>query len=432
MDVIDTINQTVNYGSIILALEKSLITAQELLNWLCDANVNTSTYVVYRALCNFLCPNEQFLTTGQHFLTVQPNYITIAYDNGLSEQCKINRDEPNITIIDTYGDIIVEQLDDPDTHSLMELLNGEIDDVDYVVNHARFALICGLIPNVDMEDKHRQALMVETDSFEEIISEPYVPELIITRLRRLRQLAPRYLPIVMDGYRQILTDFYHNDNLYHLSQTALSELNDLMTDVIDTPLLTLSTPTYRLFGYRRVIVAYILGFPVNIHIPTMKQLVTALSKLDVIGIDTYYERIHEYNKSQLRTISPWESQPIETINHLDHVSLESIQEYSVVDVVRYRDGDHLFLFTRNTFLDMLKNKRNPWTNNELKPNVIVEMHNHITFAYHFRLPECQPLKELARDILTDDDYELDVVSHDEIWNSVTIGGLAALFHLLRE
>lgn len=182
----------------------------------------------------------------------------------------------------------------------------------------------------------------------------------------------------------------------------------------------------KILNYGCDIAGYILGFPVHYHTPTDDQLHLALNRLNELKREEYAKTIVNYGKQLFSADIPFSvNKPI--FSNTDDVIFENINNYSPFDIVSYRDGDYIYRFTRPEFDNLLKSKKNHWTNDWLPKAVLATILSRVSTAKELKLPESRPLIELLRRVEEDQLFtfpdDVDIVNPEPTGPSFSFIGL---------
>ena len=261
-----------------------------------------------------------------------------------------------------------------------------------------FPHISGLLAN-DYNIALAQADWIEKFRYNETLI-----NIIIDRAIWLKDKAPMYYTnVAYTIYHKVVTELYKNKHLINVDPSMLSTIDSIFPDIIDPKILKYSKSPdlfcYKISLLTHLTAGYILGFPVQNMIPTDDQISHSLDYIGCHGLDLYIQHIQT---NIIKTYIP--TMPIEcgtgTYSNETDVILEDINDYSPFDIVAYQVGSHIYRFTRPEFPQILKSKKNPWTNEWLPPTILYLIRSRLDASEELEFPSSRPLKELMSHLQT--------------------------------
>ena len=164
---------------------------------------------------------------------------------------------------------------------------------------------------------------------------------------------------------------------------------------------------FRVSDKSDIYIAYLLGYDIRSMIEL--NISSRQSLLDQL-MDVEHQRnivIRRCNSMAIRSVASLCSLSISTssvlqtkydsniLNSKDSIGLDNINLFSPFDVVRYRNfSGKIAQITRKEYKYILKESKNPWTNEIVPKDVIKELEERESLAIKYSLPECQPVNIL--------------------------------------
>ena len=412
----EKIYQTVIFGSVFLALENGFFTYEELFEWLQNAGSEDKTLIAYKFICMKKHPNEHYMSNGDHFLVLQPEYTPIAIGFGLDINIpeSINKDLETIlplsTKISYYLDNNLEYIFHQSLIILSQDLNASeyiqsLDDLEICYRARVFPYIRGL--SGDEINKE----LIKSDWFEKFRYNEKLIHYILDRVEFLKKEAPIYYKdLAFSKYYKVVEKLYKEKKLFELEKDKLLCLKSHFPNIIDEKILDYSPLAYKISLLEDDIAGYVLGFPIQNMIPNNIQIQEAIHLLMEIGIDAYSKRIKDYVKSTY-TPSLLFSTEINYPNSTD-VILEDIDNYLPFDIVSFQIGTHMYRFTRSEYKQLISTKKNHWTNDWLPPSVLSTIKTRYEASKDMGLPKCYPVKETLEKIEKNEYFKEEEISEE--------------------
>lgn len=404
--------QTLNYGNVYEAVFSGFIKTTDVLKYLLTNEINDETpkqtrlrlLTAYRIVC-VLDKSQQI--DGKHFIELNNNEMYLAifvlsyYTHQTLLQTNFNLSHQTIEKIHRiYFRLFVE-------HKFTSILYY-ICDLNY--EHEKFDEdnIDNLINIVDARSlryisKYKDLLsglsipFIYTDYLEPLegVEQTWdeIGEYVLTRCLVLIKNAPLYWKHVAEPLfrktviKNIDVDYPKMDkHVIQLWETIFPRL--FPQNVLNSS--TLKLKLNKLFGKIRY---YVLGFPIHIYTPSSKEVDLAIAKLEELGIEKYCDWRIELNRKYIS----YNLIECEKSNNEDTL-FEHVENYNPIDVISYfsleADKKHLFLFTRPEFENLLREKKNPYTQSPLPVLVLEKIKFRNCLVDNFHLPKSSTIEEL--------------------------------------
>lgn len=346
------IDESVNIGSVFLALESGLFSHQALFEWLVTAEVTIRTKIAYKAVCSQIHPNKQYLNDEVHFLIKKPEYLHYAliYDVDINIPHQINSEDLLVDRLCENLCKISESKEICDEALLVAFGKGNyrLLDKNLIVNYlARNLTHIGSLPSEEINKA-----LIQADWTEKFRYNEKLPVHILTRISQLQVKAPFYYGnVAYKAYHTVVAKLYKEKLLTELSKEQLKQLNGYFPNIINPIILTYTPLTYKISLLGNDIAGYVLGFPIQNLIPTDDQIKTAINMLHELGPEAYAQKIKNYVKQIYTPISLISSSSaISYVNDKDVIMID-IDEYFPFDIVAYQTGNHIYRFSRANFLN---------------------------------------------------------------------------------
>ena len=355
------------FTSMILALHSGYVTLEILLKYLTLVPITDETMVAYRHACLYSLSNQY--VDNIHFLSLVqtiPEYgaIYILSQGDMTVPKELNKECKSI-----QSSLI---------HSLVQLQCNRAFRVKMkTLSGSRRNVLFRCFLDLCIQGRNLQILdYVDTnDHAETFVMNDYLDSLIISgdvlslinkRIEYLQTIYPDFWSHAAQPYYQRwikrALDLYHD-----YKREDLWKLYSLMPNVVDPRILSLSDRSFYMYGQPRLILAYILGYPLHLGTPTLDTLVSSLVKLDALGLKEYAKNIGA-KPPNLDYFGP-----VEACNLCDTLG-KKIKSYSSFDVVWVIKGKHAFAFTRPEFKTVIESGINHWTGEHLCLSQLVPIH----------------------------------------------------------
>jgi len=399
----DKIKETVEIGSVFLALENNYFTHEELLKWLTTAEISGVTKVAYKAVCEKILPNNQYLDDGSHFLLKQKEYVIIAMYYGLDvyifETTKIDCDVP---LIISVCDILSPVSRTP------EYLNNRKEDVTVVkgANKNDDNLLLGYkahefnhISELTSEEINKN--LVSADWLEKFRYNENLIKIIMKRLSYLHDNHINYYNFIYKFYQTVIKKLYKDKLITSISREELHSLDQLFPNIVDKRILSYDGLNYKLSLLGNDISAYVLGFPIQYMIPNEEQIHQLIKLLNEKGIEEYSKLICSYNGGFYKIKLPFGMDENINLANNEDTLMENIDNYVAFDIVAYQKGNYIYRFTRPEFERLLESKKNHWTNELLPVSLLSTIESRIKTVKELGLPPSRTLYEMLKYLETD-------------------------------
>lgn len=410
------ISETLEHGSVFLALESKFFTAKELLEWLTTVPMSEATQIAYKAVCSKISPNDQYMDDSYHFYTKKPEYSLIGIkfhlDPEIPDKLNCQSDERNYISNHLCGQIFYWNAN-PECMKLADLIVSGNGGLSYIKsNLVTFykARNFHYLSNMSAHDLNQNLVVCDwTDRFRYNVK---LPLLIMDRVSYLYDKAPIYYANVAYGaYHKVALKLYKDRLLTTLSREQLLRFNSLFPGIIDTKILNYSDLGYKISLLGNDTAGYVLGYPIQNMIPNDDQIHNSIIDLTNIGIDKYCDKIKNYVKNTYLPILPFPSET-KYANDKDVMMVDDIDDFGPFDIVAYQTGKHIYRFTRVEFHKLLETKKNHWTNDWLPSSVLSTINARYKASKELGLPQAKTLKSLLETLsetgklYDDDDYDI--------------------------
>lgn len=393
----DKIRESVDVGSVFLAMDANFFTPKALLQWLTTVPVNERRQVAYKAVCTKIPPNQQYLDDTFHFLTKKPEYTSIAVGFGLVVEIPDqNTDGAMNPVLAHVCEALISINSDANLRKLSALILAGQGSAAYL--QANLATCCRArnFPHLRNLSGHEYNMaLVAADWTAKFRYNEKLTSLIIHRVTELQKEAPIYYSgVAYKGYHKVAVKLNKDKLLTQLSRDELITFNTFFPNVIDQKVLGYSDLAYKIALLGNDVAGYVLGFPVQNHIPNEDQIHQAIQILTEQGADKYAEQIKQYVVSTYTPALPFEQKQRVTYSNDTDVIMEDIDNYAPFDIISYQTGSHMYRFTRSEFDKLSESKKNPWTNDWLPPTVLSTIRARTEAAKELGLPPARPLREM--------------------------------------
>ena len=392
----DKIRESVDVGSVFLALDANFFTAQALLKWLTTQTINERRQVAYKAVCTKIHPNQQYLDDTFHFLTKKPGYTFIAIGFGLLVEIPDQNIE-GVTnpVLAHVCDALVEMSASANIRRLSGLILAGQGSASYLQSKLVTCFRARNFPHLRNLSGHEYNIaLVEADYTSKFRYNEKLAGLIIRRIAKLHKEAPIYYSgVAYKAYHKIGVKLNKDKLLTQLTRDELTTFNTFFPNVIDQKILGYSDLAYKIALLGNDVAGYILGFPVQNIIPNEDQIHQSIQELTDLGPDKYADHIKQYVVSTYTPILPFSQQTVTYSNDAD-VLMEDINNYAPFDIISYQTGSHMYRFTRPEFDQLSESKKNPWTNDWLPPTVLSTIKARVDASKELGLPPARPLRDM--------------------------------------
>lgn len=387
--------QAVRHGSVELALNEKFITVAGLLEWLavCE-NIDYTVDLAYNAVCKRLGPNLHYLNDGVHILAKVPKLSPIALVYGLDPAIGDRKDGNGIGLWYYMIESIEETKRSKTLQQKCMMLHKGIGNAAFLRNNLVLLYGAGFRPEITglSNDQINEALL-KVDRTDKLRSSGKLAKHVLIRVSYLQQFAPNYYAEVAYKHYHKVALFLHKEKLLiNLTKEDMRSFDNFFQGIIDKRLLAYDNLCYNIANMAADIDGYILGFPIQDFVPNEDQIHDAIQLLQGLGKNGYCEHIKQLNKASRFSVGPFTDTKADIVNEQD-VFGEDIENYVAFDIVTFRDGKHIYRFTRLEFEQILKSKKNPYTNGWLPAPVLNTIKSRVVTARDLGLPIARTLKE---------------------------------------
>lgn len=394
------IRESVEFGSVFLALDNNFFGPQVLLEWLVTVPLTERTQIAYKALCIKIAPNNQYLPDSYHFLVRKPEYTSIAIAYGLSTEIPDNNaSNTNNPLIVRLCDELVHIHNNANFRRLSALILSGNGNPNYIRSKLVTCYRARNFPYLrNMKPQEHNVALVAADWPAKFRYNENLAPLVIQRVAELQDQAPIYYAgAAYREYYKVAVKLHKDKLLTQLSRDSLAMFNTFFPNIIDTRILEYSDLAYKIALLSNDVAGYVLGFPVQSMVPNEEQIHQAIQLLSEKGLDGYADYIKEYIVQTHTPILPIpQTTPLVYPNMTD-VLFEDIIEYAPFDIIVCQIGNHVHRFSRAEADKLIESKKNPWNNEWLPPTVLSTLKARVSAAKELGLPTARSLREtLAR------------------------------------
>lgn len=364
------ISQTINYGSPYHALKHKFILPSDLLEYLNVDKINFNRITAYHFLCDYIPPADQYLISKEHFLDKNPIYTHIA-----------TRFDPTVEVYKGELTGFVKN----DIQNYISVMNSS-EQKHLVHYYHKLHRKCDDGPVA--ADLVNGSLLL-CDNIDICLRNPSLIKNILCRLTFLVEKAYIYYSqLAIKIYSKLVLELYEAGLFCICSKEEYKLLYEYLPGVLDENILNYNNLCYNISLMNVYEAGYYLGFPIHEFCPTLAQIKIAIEQLNILGIDNFCKKISETNTQQVDYIF---SPGPQLHNYKKNSFFEKIMGYTPFDIVTYREGDHIFSFTRDEFFFLVEKRKNPWTNNTLPVSLLYNMIGRFEMSKEYGFPRSKPL-----------------------------------------
>jgi hypothetical protein len=383
------------------ALQYGLITVEEVLTYLLDHPVTTSTLIAYRHVLLASPKAEQYCGDTHFLCRASPEYGAIYANSAMPDRIKTTREGEEVSIAPFCFPGLLLITSKPDLGHACAIIcdntntpcnSNEDVKIMYGARSQRLLQTLGgfIFPSalaVDWIEPMR-------DSYKSTLF-PF----LVGHCLNLKKEVPVYWKALQKPYREFIEEIWRNYGLIpHPEYPEM--LQELFGEDFFTPETFSFTPlVWYLYQLPLRLQGYFLGYPIHIKIPTPSDLLPSLKSLSEKGVDKYIQEFTEKHSAIINeTTAP--------VNDNDTLE-ESPASYSPIDVVVIEDGvsKKKYAFTRPEFDNLSKTGKNHWTNLAITTDQSFYICTRDVFAQALSLPEAVPLKDHLENIFN---YKLSI------------------------
>lgn len=393
----DLIHQSVIIGSVYLAMQSSAFTEKQLLEWLSKYElVFELTQVAYKAVCQKIHPNDQYLSDGSHFLCKQPDYAPFAIKYGLNRYIpdKLNQSGEKRVVLEHITKSINDFMTKNDDGKLMKLIIDGEGYMTYVYDKLILCYLARNFPYVKLKAEQINESLIDADWVEKFRYKDNLISNVLNRVKFLEKHAPLYYKIVAHQHYVKVVQKIQQDKLFSkLNKTDIQNIDKIFPGIIDSKVFEYNDLGLKLSLMSPELSGYLLGYPIQEIIPNELQIHMAIMKLMELGIEGYTKCIAEWVHNTYLVSIPFDSNIIKYAND-ENVIMDKIDIYSPFDIIVYQTGNYTYRFTRCEFDKICESKNNPWTNMELPISVVLGIQARSIAANKLKLPPSRPLQDM--------------------------------------
>lgn len=395
----ETIKQSVMIGSVFLALENKLFTHSELLQWLLvnsNEDFDENFQIAYKAVCSGIDPNLQYLEDDDHFIKKKPQYSAVSHLLGLNPLLSYRRHTDEKDYLPFF--LVIQNSIDKlnfEEYSICRIIAGVGDhDKEYVFSKLSTSHRSRNFPHLNVSPDEINKGLVDADWVQKFRYTPQLASLVLKRITKLKEKAPLYYSSVgYKVYRNVIIKLYNEKLFTELTKEQLHVISDYFPCIIDPKILSYNNLCYKISLLGNDLAGYILGFPIHTMIPNDDQISLAIDYLMNHTPKEYCTYISTYVSKSYSIETPFSSSSPTYANNQD-VIMENIDDYVPFDIVSYQTGNYIYRFTRPEFKQLIKSKKNHWTNEWLPLAVLSVIKQREITSREIGLPQSLPLYEI--------------------------------------
>lgn len=367
------ISQSINHGSPYHALKNKFILPSDLLEYLNNDKINFNRIVAYHFLCEYIPPKDQYLVSKEYFLDKNPIYTHIAV-----------RFDPSIEVCDIKLHYLVEK----NIQDYISVTNNVFHNVPLYCYHKLHKKWQGQPIQTNLIN----CSLLFCDNIDSCLHNPLLIGEILHRLIFLKEKAYIYYSgCAIKIYSSLVSELFKNGLCCTLSKEEYKLLYEHLPTILDEKILNYNNLCYNISLMSIHEAGYCLGFPIHEFCPTSVQIKICIEQLNILGIDEFCKQISIMNKRQVDHIFLSEPQ---SDNYKKNSFFEKIISYAPFDIVTYREGDHIFSFTRDEFSFLIEKRKNPWLNTMLPVGLLYNMIGRCEMSKEYGFPKSVPLNTL--------------------------------------
>lgn len=253
-------------------------------------------------------------------------------------------------------------------------------------------------------------MCIDCDRLDNIIQSNFFCEVlidqIIDRTIFLKENLNDYFEnVVKKDYEVVVKNQYIYHMFHSFTREKIVKLNQLYPDIIDLSILELDDLKFRASLMNPITSGYVLGLPVHLFVPNLKQIFSAIDLLQTSGIEKYKRKIVKYNEKSLKSILFFEEDDDDlskTHNEEDSM-FEKCTEYSPLDLVFAKFGEHQYLFTAPEFQFLEKSDVNLYTKSKLQCVAKSEIMKRNQIRSRLRITNTNTVERLLENFLDNKD-----------------------------
>lgn len=377
--------QTLEWASPHVLIGSKLPSSQFILGYLSTSPITDKTLILYKAMCQ---ANLSQIINEKHFLLNAPLEYSLIYslmgcqiDDSISNRIgyafqKLSM-EPNLEL---KIKVIC------DRHEIFPLLNPSLMPLifkaqsrslyNYVNMSGQGLSLPKEIINSDWFEIIKNLVSVRKDL--EVVNQ------LMDRIQNLFNKVPDYWLLVKKNYQELFEIIYREVGLNNLS---IKELSTYFPNLFNFN--NLSSLAIKIALLKWPLQAYLLGYPIHQNFPSYKSLQESLLLLSKLGKDAYVTQIKKYWKELLMQLNQGNNFANE-----ENVYKENIYDFLPFDRLDICLEGHCYIFTREEFSEILKSKKNPYTNLLLPSWFLENFSCRVKMAENLGLPISRPILEL--------------------------------------
>lgn len=405
----------IQYGSVYYGIKNGWVTAQDILNRLTHLTVSDEALVAYYQVCKKIDPVDQRVG-DEHFLTLvnDPGYFAVYVFSKGQVPFPGPTSEKSVAQINSNLAISLHKLhDDVDFKAKMYAICNKFESIQLSqITDNLLPLIVKsqsttFSPYVATLKPKKQAKAFFAADELQIIAKLKLKNKLSLALKRallLKERATRYWELFqLELYEKFVTDLINKGDVGKLSDVALELLPNVFPGVFGQKFEIYNDVARKIFLLPSVVRHYVLGLPIT-EGDLKEQVDQALIYLSAHGENEYVDLINEHQTGFCSQEYPF-TRPKENVRNTEDVLGESIFSYSPFDIISYRSSNNRYFFVRREFENLLKTKKNHWTQEELPQGVLAEIEKREEMAKLLNLPPSGTISDFLTRIENDTLYQ---------------------------
>lgn len=393
----DKIRESVEFGSIYLALDRKLFTHTALLEWLTTVPLTEETQIAYKAVCMKIPPIEQYLADSWHFLVKKPEYTSLAVNYDFNPEAADRKDSKDHNpIVAHLCEALMRLNGDADLRKLSALILSGDGAASFIRSKLTTCYKARCFPHLRRISANEiNVSLVQADWPTKFRYNENLANLILQRVAKLQEQAPvYYAEVAFQAYNKVAVKLNKDKLLTRLTRDELITFNTFFPGIVDTRILGYSPLAYKIALLGNDVAGYVLGFPIQNMIPGETQIHQAVTFLTEKGADDYAAFIRDYVVKTYIPVLPFPEEAPPIFPNDTDVMFENIDNYAPFDIIACQIGPHIHRFTRGEVDQLLETKRNHWNKEWLPPTVLATLSARQKAAKELGLPPARPLREM--------------------------------------
>jgi hypothetical protein len=392
-----------SFGNIHFAVEKQVVSVQQLLNHVVTSKSN---YLFIQLIPSLIIILRKVVTNnlyvdGQHLLSIfnEDGLLRYYFLKGGSD-LPTHSNNPRVTlkglIIEPKPTLLElmlsENINDEDTLKYFfdqKIITNDVIQLVYQTNCSTLMNAFQHYKLIPLSDIHK--LLVQND-YPHLLPIFYDKEIYGLVLKRLQQVKHSLPQIYFEKLIQVYFEKWIDDPVFcqQIDDEHLKETLELFSEPLQINSFVNQIPElyYRFFLYPLPYKCYLLGYNLCLNVPSPDEILDKCKEF--ISKDT-----NVFIEEQLMIHSPKG-----TIVNPQDTMLEDPESYLPFDRMDYVEQGKVYRFTRTEFNTIVQTENNLWTNKKLPSYIIYSLCNKVTISDYYKLPPAAPYEELIEKALS--------------------------------